>query len=174
MLENIAALAIPSVISLAAAVMLFGRSGYFDSFIEGAREGLGTAIKILPTLIALVVAINMLGSSGLTDKLSELILPYSTKLGLPSEIIPLLITRPFSGSASSAAYSELLRANGAQSFSSLCASVIMGSSDTVVYIISLYFSSVGIKKSSYAFPCAIAVMLFSVFFSCFICAVMFK
>ena len=174
MLEYISSLAIPFVICIAGCFMLFGKKEYFESFTMGAKDGLKTALSILPTLIALMVSINMLNASGITLLLADRISPIFETLGVPTELLPLLITRPISGSASTAAYSSLLENYGADSFIALCASVIMGSSDTILYIISVYFSYVGIKKSRYAIPTAIAVMLFCIFFSCFICRIWFK
>ncbi len=174
MSEYLSSLIIPIIICLVGLLTLFGKTPYFESFMEGAADGLRSAIKLLPTLVALVVAVNMLRASGAADAVAEFIRPAAEKVGVPSELLPLLIIRPFSGSASTAAFSELLESCGADSFASLCASVIMGSSDTMVYIISVYFSSVGIKKSRYAIPCAALVMLFCIFFSCLICRVWFK
>ncbi len=174
MIEYISSLALPTVIAFAGLLMLFGKKAYFESFTEGAKEGLKTAVSLLPTLVALVIAVNLLSASGIPELISKLISPTAEKIGIPSDIISLLIVRPISGSASSAAYSSLLANYGPDSFSSLCASVIMGSSDTMLYIISVYFSSVGIKKSRYAIPCATAVMIFCIFFSCLICRLWFK
>lgn len=174
MIERISALAIPSVICIAALFMLFGKKDYFSLFTAGAKDGLHTAISILPTLIALMIAINMLNASGILDFISGTLAPVAERVGVPSEILPLLVTRPVSGGASTAAYSALLERYGADSFPALCASVIMGSTDTMLYVICLYFSSVGIRKTRYAIPTALAVMLFSVFFSCLICRIWFK
>lgn len=174
MSEYIASLAIPAVVFVAALIMLLGKRPYFDSFLEGAREGLSTAVRLLPTLVALVIAIKLLNASGLPAYISNIAAPFAEKIGVPPELLPLLTTRVFSGSASNAAYSSILEQYGADSFVSLCASVIMGSSDTMLYVISVYFSSVGIKKSRYAIPCALAVMLFCVFFSCLVCRIRFK
>jgi spore maturation protein B len=120
-----------------------------------------------------MVAVSMLNACGIIDLLSEHLSPLAQKIGLPSELLPLLITRPFSGSASTAAYGKLLEEVGADSFAGLCASVIFGSSDTMVYVISVYFSSVGIRHTRWSFPCAFAVMLFCIFFSCFLCRLWF-
>ena len=174
MIERISALAIPGVICIAALFMLFGKKDYFSLFTAGAKDGLHTAGAILPTLIALMIAINMLSASGILDKISVALSPLAERVGVPSEILPLLVTRPVSGGASTAAYSALLERYGADSFPALCASVIMGSTDTMLYVICLYFSSVGIRKTRYAIPTAAAVMLFSVFFSCLICRLWFK
>ena len=88
-------------------------------------------------------------------------------------MLPLLLTRPFSGSASTAAYTELLERVGADSLAGLAASVIYATSDTVVYVVAVYFSAVGIRRARTALPAALAVMLFCTFFSCFLCRVWF-
>lgn len=163
----------PLAVTLAGCLMLFCKKDYFHAFVEGAKEGLGTTVRLLPTLVALLVAISMLNASGLVGCLSHIISPIASVIGIPPDLLPLLLTRPFSGSASAAAYSTLLSSAGADSFTGLCASVIYGSSDTVVYVISIYTSSVGIRKTRYAFPCAFAVMIFCIFFSCFLCRLCF-
>lgn len=173
MTDLLSTLAIPMVTTLAGLIMLFGKGDPFAAFTRGAREGLQSAVRLLPTLVALMVAISMLNASGILDTLASLLSPITTVLGIPTELLPLLITRPFSGSASTAALSSLLEQVGADSFPGLCASVIFGSSDTLVYIVSVYYSSVGIKKTGYTFPIAIAVMFFCVFFSCFLCRAWF-
>lgn len=173
-LNSIAALAVPVVVTGAGLLCLFGRKkNYFDAFLAGAREGLNTAISLLPTLAALLVAVRMLTASGALADLAALIAPAAEKLGLPAEILPLLMTRPFSGSASTAAYSSLLSDLGPDSFPALCASVIMGSSDTMIYVCAVYFSSVNARRTRHALPCAFAVMLFSIFLACAVCRLYF-
>ena len=171
--ERLASLAMPLVAALAGMIMLLGKRDYFAAFTRGASEGLHTSVKLLPTMVALMVAVAMLNASGAIRLLAEALTPVASFLGVPSELLPLLLTRPFSGSASTAAYSALLSEVGADSFAGMCASVIFGSSDTVVYVISVYFSSVGIRRTRWAFPCAFAVMLFCIFFSCFLCRIWF-
>ncbi len=166
--ELISSLALPSVMGILAFAFLFVKRVSFDTFAEGAREGLRGAVGLLPSLCAIVVGVKMLSASGAIDFIGNLLSPAASFLGVPSELITLLLTRPFSGSASVAAYSELMAEQGADSFPSFCASVIMGSSDTIVYIIGIYFSSVEIKHSRYAFTAAFAVMLFCIFFSCLV------
>ena len=174
MMETISALAMPVVAALVGALMLFGKKDYFSAFTRGAMEGLKTAIRLLPTLCALLTAISLLNASGAVERLSSLLAPGARAIGVPQELLPLLLTRPFSGSASTAAYTDLLARVGPDSFAGLCASVIFGSSDTVVYVITVYCSSVGIRKTRWAFPCAFAVMLFCIFFSCFLCRIWFS
>ena len=172
-LEALSAAALPTIIAAVGLLMLLHPHG-FESFTSGAAKGLECAVRLAPTLVALLVCVRMIGASGAVELLARLLSPIFEKLGVPSQLLPLLVTRPISGSAATASYSELLKTYGADSFVSLCASVIMGSSDTMVYIISVYFSSVGIKKSRYAYPLATAVMLFCIFFSCLVCRLWFK
>ena len=166
--EKIASFSVPLVIGITAFILLFGRKVGFESFAAGAREGLECSIGLIPSLIAIIVGVKMLTASGAVDFFAEAIEPFTAALGVPAELLTLLITRPFSGSASMAAYSELMQGSGADSFPAFCAAVIMGSSDTIVYVIGIYFSSVGVKHSRYAFPCAFGVMIFCIFFACFL------
>ena len=174
MTEIIASLAVPVIIGIVGLIMLFGKKAYFDAFVAGARDGLMTAVRLLPTLTALIVCISMLTASGVLDIITDFITPAARFLGIPAELVPLLLTRPVSGSASTASYAALLERYGADSFVSFCASVIMGSSDTMLYVISVYFSSVGIRKSRYAIPVALIVMIFCIFFSSVISRLWFK
>ena len=173
MIDIISALPMPLILAAVGGILLFGKSNRFESFLLGARQGLETAIQLLPTLCALIVGVSMLNASGAVELLAKFLSPIVNFLGVPQEILPLLLTRPFSGSASTASFVELLENVGADSFAGLCASVIFATSDTMVYIISVYFSSVGIKHSRSAFPIATAVMIFCIFFSCFLCRVWF-
>lgn len=165
---------IPLLMGGVGLLMLRGKRPYFDAFLTGAKDGLGTAVRLCPTLIALLVAVHMLNASGAIEVVGGWLSPAFDALGVPGELLPLLLTRPFSGSAATAGYAELLERSGPDSFAAACASVIMGSSDTAVYVITLYFSSVGIKRTRYALPVALGVMLFCIFFSCFLCRVCLK
>lgn len=173
MIEGLAALVMPLTLAAVGTLLLFGRSDLFDGFVCGARNGLRTALDLLPTLVALMVAVGMLNASGAVEALSSFLSPWAARIGIPSELLPLLLTRPFSGSASTATLVSLLERVGADSLAGLCASVIYAASDTVVYVIAVYFSAVRIRKTGWAFPCAFLVMLFCVFFSCFFCRLWF-
>lgn len=165
MTELISSLVIPIVL-VVLCVCFIRDDGMMDSFLRGARDGLATTVKILPTMVLLLVSLYLFTGSGAADGLSSLLSPYTTTLGIPSGLIPLILTRPFSGSASTAAYTTLLDTFGADSFEGFAASILMGSGDTLVYVISLYYSATRVKKTCYVFPIAVFVMLFSIFFSC--------
>ena len=173
MIGILSALPMPLILAITGGILLCSKKDRFESFLMGAKQGLQTAINLLPTLCALIVGVTMLNASGAVELLSKMLSPIANAVGIPTELLPLLLTRPFSGSASTASFVELLERVGADSLTGLCASVIFATSDTMVYIISVYFSSVGIKRSRATFPIAIAVMLFCIFFSCFLCRIWF-
>lgn len=173
MIDFISALPMPLILATVGAILLLSKKDRFASFLEGAKQGLHTAVQLLPTLCALIVGVSMLNASGAVELLSYLLSPLANAVGIPADLLPLLLTRPFSGSASTASFVELLERVGADSLTGLCASVIFATSDTMVYIISVYYSSVGIKHSRATFPIATAIMLFCIFFSCFLCRVWF-
>lgn len=164
-LSSVSSLVIPAVVCLCGGLMLWRRD-LFGSFLRGARGGLECAVGLLPTLTALLVAVGMLNASGAVGLLGHLIAPLTSRVGIPEGLLPLLLTRPVSGSASTAVFSDLLARFGPDSFEAFCASVIMGSSDTLIYVLSVYFSSAGVRRTRYAFPVAFAVMIFSVLLAC--------
>jgi len=170
-LETVSGAIMPLVLLLAALPMLSRRRDFFSVFTAGAKDGLTTVCRLLPTMIALVVGLSMFQASGAVSFLTGLLGGTAEKMGIPPEILPLLVTRPVSGSASTAAYASLLETAGADSFAAFCASVLMGSSDTLIYVITVYFSGTAVrgcppvKKTRYAFFAAAAVMLLCIFLS---------
>ncbi len=170
-METVSGAVMPAVLLLAALPMLSRRRDFFEVFIGGAREGLMAAVRLLPAMIALMVALSMFQASGAVAFLTGVLGGAAEKLGIPVEILPLLVTRPVSGSASTAAYASLLETAGVDSFAAFCASVLMGSSDTLIYVITVYFSGTAIrgqppvKKTRYAFFAAVCVMILCIFLS---------
>lgn len=172
-MSGISASVIPIVMFSVALIILSSNKPHFDAFFVGAAEGAKTCAKLLPALCALLVAIEMLFASGAIDVVGKYLSDFTEAVGIPSGMLPLMLTRPVSGAASAATYSELLKEYGADSYTGLCASILMGSSDTVIYILSVYFSAAGVKRTRYAFAAAFIVMLFSIFFSAYLCRLFF-
>lgn len=172
-LETLASWIVPLILLLAALLMSRGKSQTADSFSAGAREGLRCAVELLPTLVLLLTSVYMLSASGATAWLTARLAPIMGRLGVPSQLVGLLLTRPVSGSASTAMFARLMDEWGPDSFASLCAAVIMGSSDTVLYVLGVYFGAVGLKKTRYALPVALLGMLFNIFFACLLCRLFF-
>ena len=172
-IEYFSSLIIPCILLITALIILFGKRDYFSSFLSGAKDGAISACRLLPTLCALVVGVSAFSASGASDFLSDFLSPVCDFLHIPSGIFPLILTRPLSGGASIATFEEILSKYGADSFEALCASLIMACSDTVIYVISVYFSTSTIKRTRYALPCALFVSAVSIFICCIAARIFF-
>jgi spore maturation protein B len=176
MIEWISALAIPLLLCGMALVLLIlarQKSNLFDEFLSGAKEGMMTSVRLLPTLVALLTAVSMLRASGFLEWLAACLSPYTARMGLPAELLPLLLIRPVSGSGSNAILIDLFEQYGADSLVGLCASVLVGSSDTLVYIIAVYFSAVGVQRTRHALPAALLTSLVCLSLSLLVCRLFF-
>ena len=122
----------------------------YDVFLIGVKEGLALALKIFPTMFAMVISINVLLKSNIINDAINIMSPILEIVKYPKELVPLAIMRPISGSSAMVIMNNILKINGPDSFVGRVASVLQGSTDTTIYIISLYFSSVGIKKIKYS------------------------
>ena len=167
MIEVISAAVIPLVLLAAAIPMLSRRRDYFGIFVRGARVGLESAVRLLPPMIALTAALSMFGASGAADRLTELLSAPAAFLRIPAEILPLAAARPFSGSAATAEFVRLTDTYGADSFPAFCAAILMGSSDTLFYIVSVYFSAApSVRRTGHAIPAAMAAVVLGLLLSC--------
>lgn len=158
---------------LAVAVVVYGLVkgvDVYEAFVEGAAEGLPVLYRILPYLAAMLIAVRCLDTGGLIDDFSRLIAPICAAVGLDASLVPLILLRPFSGSASMAMLVEIFETQGVDSVAGYTASVLMGSSETIFYEVALYFGAVGIKKTRYTIPIALAAMLAGVITCLLICA----
>ena len=145
----------------------------FDIFLKGAKEGVEITFKIFPTLIGLFFAIGLLRSSAIIDLITKIISPVLNFIKFPSEIVPLALLRPISGSASMAVATDIIKQNGVDSFVGLVASVIMGSTETTLYTIAVYTSSVKIKNSRGIIVAALAADITGILVSILICKILF-
>lgn len=173
MTELIASLTVPAVLTAVSVIILSGRRDYFDSFLNGAKNGMKTGLSLLAPMTALLASLKMLSASGALAFISDKLSPLASFLGIPKEIFPLIVTRPLSGSASSAALASLISECGADSFPVFAASIIAASSDTIIYIVAVYFSPTSVKRTGFTLPVAFAVMIFCIFFACFLARVFF-
>ncbi len=170
MIEVLASLVIPAVLLLCSVLMLKMKKRGGEAFMRGARHGLECTVSLMPSMLLLCVGLSMFTHSGAVEMLTKWLGGACEAVGIPTGIIPLVITRPVSGAASTAAFSSLLEQFGADSREGMCASVLMGSSDTLIYVISVYFSAaVGVQRTRYAFAAAGIVMVFCVWLSCRLC-----
>ena len=134
---------------LVAGLLLVGVAGrvrVYDSMIEGAKEGLDVAVRIVPYLVAILVAVAMLRASGALDLLIRALDPLTSAIGVPPEVMPMALLRPLSGSGAFAVMSETLTAYGPDSFIGLLASTLQGSTETTFYVLALYFGAARITE----------------------------
>ncbi|MBR3255615.1 MAG: spore maturation protein [Clostridia bacterium] len=147
--------AMPLIILLIIVFGLIEKNKVFDTFLDGAKEGLEIVFSIFPTLIGLFVAIGALRSSGIINAVVNLLNPILNIINFPSEIMPLTLLRPISGSASIAVATDIMQNFGVDSKLGLIASTIMGSTETTLYTIAVYTSSVKIKKTRFVLAAAL-------------------
>ncbi|MCB0331812.1 MAG: spore maturation protein, partial [Bdellovibrionales bacterium] len=132
--------------------VLFGvlkRVSIYETMVEGAKEGFQLAITIIPFLVVVLVAVGISKASGLFALFSGFIQPFSSPIGIPAEAVPMALIRPLSGTGAFALMSELI-IKSPDSYPAFVASVMMGSTETTFYVLSVYFGSVGVTKFRYA------------------------
>lgn len=122
----------------------------YESFVEGAKEGFSTAISIIPHLVGMMVAISIFRASGALDFFMSWLTPWLRTWGVPGEVLPLGLLRPLTGTGSLAFTTDLIRTYGPDSMIGRMASTIQGSTDTTLYVLTVYFGAVGIRNGRYA------------------------
>lgn len=165
-------LAIPFTILIILIYGVLEKNKVFDTFVDGAKEGIEIVVKIFPTLLGLFVAIGALRNSGILDFIIRLLAPIIQFFNIPVEIMPLAILRPISGSASIAIGSDIINQYGVDSKIGLITSTIMGSTETTFYTIAIYTSVVGIKKIRFVLIAALLGDLIGMLSSVFIWNIM--
>ena len=146
---------VPLILAVAAIAALRRRENAYDILTDGAREGFSMLLTIAPALIVLLGAVGMLRASGALEALSAVLSPALEFLGIPAETVLLLLIRPLSGSAALAVCAELMAAHGPDSLVGRTAAVMLGSTETTFYTVSVYFGACGVKKTRYAIPAAL-------------------
>jgi spore maturation protein B len=151
----------------------FKKVDTFDAFIVGAKQGFELSVTLIPYLVAMLVAIGMLRASGFFDLVYKALAPYLEALGVPAEILPLALVRPFSGSASMGVTAEIIHTSGADSLASKIAATMMGSTETTFYVVAVYFGAVSIRRTRHAIPAGLLADLAGVIASIYVCRYFF-
>lgn len=146
---------VPILLLMAAVLALRKRENAYDLMLQGAGEGLRMLAALIPALILLLTAVTMLRASGAVELLSGLLAPVFSFFGIPPETALLVLIRPLSGSAALAVGAELMAEYGPDSLIGRTAAVMLGSTETTFYTISVYFGAAGIKKTRYTVPAAL-------------------
>ena len=162
-------LAMPLIILLIVIYGVIEKKEVFDKFIEGAKDGIKIVINIFPTLIGLFLAVGTLRSSGVIDIVVNILNPLLKIVNFPTEIMPLALLRPISGSSSIAVATDIMKNFGVDSQIGIMAAVIMGATETTLYTIAVYSSSVKIKKTRFVLIAALTADVVGIITSIIVC-----
>lgn len=146
---------VPLILFVSMALALGRKENAYDIMLSGAADGLRLIISILPALILLLCAVHMLQASGAAEAISSLLSPVFARFGIPPETALLVLVRPLSGSAALAVGADLMARYGVDSAVGRTAAVMLGSTETTFYTISVYFGAAGIRKTRYTIPAAL-------------------
>ena len=152
-------LLVPCVLAGTALYGTLRRVDVYGALVQGAGQGLETLTRIAPALICLLTAVSMVRASGLLEALASWLAPVLGRLGLPPELLPLMLVRPISGSAALGVGAELIGTYGPDSYLGRVAAVMLGSTETTFYTIAVYFGAVGVTRTRYALPAALCADL---------------
>lgn len=141
----------------------------YNIFVKGAKGAVELVVGVLPFIAAVMIMVALMRASGLMDILVGGLAPVFGLLGIPAEVCELELLRPFAGSGSYALLEDIYAQYGADTYVSRCASVIMGTSETIFYVAAVYFSQTSVKKLYYAIPLALCLSLFGTTVACFLC-----
>jgi spore maturation protein SpmA len=169
MVNALSILAIPFLLSFFPVYAAARGIKVYDEFVEGAKEAFNVIMRIIPFLVTMLVAISMFKGAGGIDLLTKLLSPVLTPLHFPTDLLPLALMRPLSGSATLALLTDIVHRLGPDNIVSLTAATIYGSTETTFYVAAVYFGSVGIKQTRHAIPAGLLADLTGVIASVIIC-----
>jgi spore maturation protein B len=171
--NQISLLMVPLLFFIIIGYAMTRRVKVYESFIAGGKEGFGIFTQILPYLVAIFVAIGMFRVSGALDYISDRLGPLTQMIGMPSEVLPVALMKPLSGSGSLGLATEIIQAKP-DSFEAKLASTIFGSADTTFYIIAVYFGAVGIRRVRHAMAAGLITDVAGILAAIAICHLVFK
>lgn len=166
---NYAVYALPILFVLLFLYCLIKRVPAYDHFIKGCSTSIELIISIFPFLIAILIFIELMNVSGISLFLAQTLAPIFRFLGIPTELAGLIILRPFSGNGSLAIVREIFALYGPDSYIGRCAAVVVGASDTVFYVVAIYFSTTKVKRLLYAVPVCLISSIAGSIISCLFC-----
>jgi len=160
---------IPILIAFVLIYAMIKKVDAYSGFVVGAKGALPLMASLLPYIVAMFVAVELFRNSGLSEMLCNLLSPVFKLIGIPSEVCELILIRPFSSNAGYVLLKDIFSTYGVDSYVGKCASVIMGSSDTIFYVSSIYFASTNVKKTGLAIPIALVCNVVCCVLACFCC-----
>jgi spore maturation protein SpmA/spore maturation protein SpmB len=173
LIDALSILALPWLIFLFPLYAALRRIPVYEEFVEGGKEGFQVILRILPYIVGMLVATGMFRAAGGMDLIKEVLQPVTDLLHFPSELVPLAVIRPFSGTASLPLLQDLVKSAGPDSLLALTAGTLYGCSETTFYVIAVYFGSVGIRKTRHAIPAGLVADIIGPVASVIICRAVF-
>ena len=172
-LDWLAIIVIPVILLIFIGMAEFKKVKVYEKFVEGAKEGFEIGVKIIPYLVAMLVAIGMFRASGALDILTIILKPITNLIGMPSEVLPMALMRPLSGSGSIGVMTELMKTHGVDSLIGFMSSTMYGSTETTFYVIAVYFGAVNIQRTRYALPAGLMADAAGLIAAALICSAIF-
>lgn len=164
---------IPIIIGLIVICGMKNGVKVYECFIDGAKDGIKICLKIFPYLLAMLIAVGVFTDSGLLNQFINFVRPVVKIIGLPPEVVPLVVVKPLSGSGAMGVFTNILKKYGADTYIGLIASIIMGSTETIFYTLTVYYGSVNIKKIRHTLWAAIFGDLTAIIMAVFLTRIMF-
>lgn len=172
-LNQISLWALPFIIVTILSIAMIRKIPVYEAFTEGAKDGLRVAITIIPYLVAIIVGISMLRASGAIEMFTGAVSGILAHFHVPSEILPVILIRPLSGSAALGLFSDIATMHGMADYTIKLAAVMVGSSETTFYVLSVYFGAVGVKKFRYALAVGLFADILAAVLSIAVCSKLF-
>jgi spore maturation protein SpmA len=173
-IQSLSLVAIPFLLGFFPLYAALKGVSVYEEFIEGAKEGIQVALRIFPYLVAILVAVGIFRAAGGIDILSRLLSPLLDLIGLPTQVLPLVLVRPLSGSAATGLFAEIVKACGPDSYAAQLAGTILGGTETTLYVLAVYFGSVAIRRGRHALAAGLMADAAGVAASLVICRLVFK
>ncbi len=173
-IQSLSLVAIPFLLGFFPLYAALKGVSVYEEFIEGAKEGIQVALRIFPYLVAILVAVGIFRAAGGIDILSRLLSPLLDLIGLPTQVLPLVLVRPLSGSAATGLFAEIVKACGPDSYAAQLAGTILGGTETTLYVLAVYFGSVAIRRGRHALAAGLMADAAGVAASLVICRLVFR
>lgn len=172
-MSELSTLFIPVIVLIILIYALIKKVNVYDSFCKGAKDGIVMSIEIFPFLMAMIFGVNILLESGVVTDFFSLFRPVLEILNIPIEILPMALIRPISGNASFVVMIDIIKTYGVDSYLGRLAGLLQGATDTTIYVLSLYFGSIGIKNIKYALKAGLITDLITLIMALFLVSVFF-
>ena len=173
LLQTVSIWVLPVLILAVLVIGIAKKVPVYEEFVTGAKDGVKVGLDIIPYLVAIIVAVSMFRTSGILDFISVKFAAVLSFLHIPSDVLPILFTRSLSGSATLGLLVDVIKATGENSYATMLAAVMIGSSETTFYVLAVYFGSIGVKKYRHALAAGVLADIVGIFLAVLVCNLFF-